>query len=82
MPLLNKSQDFPPIFTKNKRNEYSGYRQNYLNKSNIIKILEQKKDDPYQPLRSYFKNRKNIEKLRKRHSLETNSIKASIKKHI
>ena len=44
LPLMDKANDFPLIFTKHKRNEYSGYKQINLNKSKIIKFQQENKE--------------------------------------
>jgi hypothetical protein len=36
LPTMDKLSDFPLIFAKHRRNEYSGYKQINLNKSKMI----------------------------------------------
>lgn len=80
MPLLNKSHEFPSIFSKRKRIEYSGYKQYNLNKSKFIKFETESKSAEHKPKRAYEVNLKNIVKLRRRYSLEPHILKISFAK--
>lgn len=70
LPTMDRLSDFPLIFAKHRRNEYSGYKQINLNKSKMIKFQQENKHiGRYTTPRKYEINVKNIAKLRKRYSL-------------
>jgi hypothetical protein len=44
IPTMDKLSDFPLIFAKHRRNEYSGYKQINLNKSKMIKFQQENRE--------------------------------------
>ena len=72
---FDKGDQFPPIFTKNKRNAYSGYKKYNINKSKLINLKEPDKSAPvHVPARKYELNFKNVARLRKRYSLDPHHV--------
>lgn len=71
LPSVDISRNFSSIYVRHKRDDYSGYKQTNNNKSKSTKTVKSLSSEKRKSVPSQYQiNFKNIERLRKRFSLE------------